>query len=132
MCMEKRINMTTHSDNQITTDEENIEKFKSVVLKDVKNESSLEEKEYLMQNAAFWLYILQVTRRDVEFQLSSQKSKEKIALQELLNSNHTKEQIIDYNKRKDKWRMNAIKFLSAIEKKTLYVKILIKSQNANK
>ena len=108
-----------------------LEEFKSVVLKDVRNESSEEEKQYLMQNIDLWLYVLQTTRRDVEFQLSSQKSKDKIAFLELRASNPSDEEIIEFNKKKDKWKMGAIRFLSAIEKRMLYVKITLKSQVTN-
>jgi hypothetical protein len=108
-----------------------LEEFKSVVLKDVRNESSEEEKQYLIQNIDLWLYVLQTTRRDVEFQLSSQKSKDKIAFLELRASNPSDEEIIEFNKKKDKWKMGAIRFLSAIEKRMLYVKITLKSQVTN-
>ena len=108
-----------------------LEEFKSVVLKDVRNESSEEEKQYLIQNVDLWLYVLQTTRRDVEFQLSSQKSKDKIAFLELRASNPSDEEIIEFNKKKDKWKMGAIRFLSAIEKRMLYVKITLKSQVTN-
>lgn len=108
-----------------------LEEFKSVVLKDVRNESSEEEKQYLIQNIDLWLYVLQTTRRDVEFQLSSQKSKDKIAFLELRSSNPSDEEIIEFNKKKDKWKMGAIRFLSAIEKRMLYVKITLKSQVTN-
>lgn len=108
-----------------------LEEFKSVVLKDVRNESSEEEKQYLIENIDLWLYVLQTTRRDVEFQLSSQKSKDKIAFLELRASNPSDEEIIEFNKKKDKWKMGAIRFLSAIEKRMLYVKITLKSQVTN-
>jgi hypothetical protein len=108
-----------------------LEEFKSVVLKDVRNESSEQEKQYLIENIDLWLYVLQTTRRDVEFQLSSQKSKDKIAFLELRASNPSDEEIIEFNKKKDKWKMGAIRFLSAIEKRMLYVKITLKSQVTN-
>lgn len=116
---------------QVQTDafDKQLEEFKSIVLKDVRNESSEEEKQYLIQNIDLWLYVLQTTRRDVEFQLSSQKSKDKISYLELKATNPTDEQIIDFNKKKDKWKMGAIRFLSAIEKRMLYVKITIKESN---
>lgn len=121
----KTMNSQIQTDNDTSFDSQ-LDAFKTVVLKDVRNESSQEEKEYLLANIDLWLYCLQTTRRDVEFQLSSQKSKDKLAYLELKASNPSEEQIIEYNKKKDKWKMGAIRFLSAIEKKMLYVKIVIK------
>jgi hypothetical protein len=106
-----------------------LDSFKAVVLKDVRNESTEEDKQYLLENLDLWLYCLQTTRRDVEFQLSSQKSKDKISYHELKASNPSEQDIIEYNKKKDKWKMGAIRFLSAIEKRMLYVKILIKDNS---
>lgn len=121
----KRRTIMTSIQTESSFDKE-LDAFKAVVLKDVRNESTEEEKQYLLQNLDLWLYCLQTTRRDVEFQLSSQKSKDKISYHELKASNPSKQDIIEYNKKKDKWKMGAIRFLSAIEKRMLYVKILVK------
>ena len=115
--------------SEIEVDKE-IEQFKQVVLKDVKNESTEEDRQYLLGNLEYWLYSLQTTRRDVEFQLSSQKSKDKISLQELKAQDASYSDILEHIKKQDKWKMGAIRFLSAIEKKMLYVKILIKNHTA--
>jgi hypothetical protein len=106
-----------------------LEYFKDVVLRDVRNESSEEEKKYLHENVAYWLYVLQITRRDVEFQLSSHKSKEKIMMKELKSKNASDEEYLEESKKLDKWKMGAIRFLAAIEKRMLYVKILLKNNN---
>ncbi len=106
-----------------------LEYFKDVVLRDVRNESSEEEKKYLHDNVAYWLYVLQITRRDVEFQLSSHKSKEKIMMKELKSKNASDEEYLEESKKLDKWKMGAIRFLAAIEKRMLYVKILLKNNN---
>jgi hypothetical protein len=119
--------MTNISTQTESSFDKELQAFKEVVLKDVRNEINEEEKQYLLQNLDLWQYVLQTTRRDVEFQLSSQKSKDKISFYELMQSHPTQDQIIEYNKKKDKWKMGAIRFLSAIEKKMLYVKIIIKN-----
>ena len=100
--------------------------FKDIVLKDVRNESTEEDRQYLMTSLEYWLYFLQITRRDVEFQLSSHKSKEKLALKELKASNSSDAILIEEIKKLDKWKMGAVRFLAAIEKRMLYVKILLK------
>ena len=100
--------------------------FKDIVLKDVRNESTEEDRQYLMTSLEYWLYFLQITRRDVEFQLSSHKSKEKLALKELKASNSSDAMLIEEIKKLDKWKMGAVRFLAAIEKRMLYVKILLK------
>ena len=67
---------------------------------------------------------MRVIRRDVEFQLSSQKSKDKIKFIELAEVNDENE-INDYKVKQNKWRMGAVRFLTAIEHKMLYVKLIL-------
>jgi hypothetical protein len=55
-----------------------IDRLKDVVIRDIKNEASQQEKDMLEDNVDMWLYNLRVIRRDVEFQLSSNKAKNKI------------------------------------------------------
>ena len=118
--------------NQVSTDSQqklldpNLEAFKNVVFKDVRNETSMEEVQYLSENLDYWLYFLQITKRDVEFQLASQKSKDKLTIREMKNNNVSEVDVNNYVQKQDKWRMGALRFLSAIEKRMLYVKILMK------
>lgn len=118
--------------NQVSTDSQqklldpNLEAFKNVVFKDVRNETSMEEVQYLSENLDYWLYFLQITKRDVEFQLASQKSKDKLTIREMKNNNVSEADVNIYVQKQDKWRMGALRFLSAIEKRMLYVKILMK------
>lgn len=104
--------------------EEQINSFNDVVLKDVKNESSSEEKTILHNNLDLWLFQLRVIRKDVEFQLSSQKSKDKIKIIEL-TQNNSNDELVEYKIKQNKWRMAAVRFLTAVESKMLYVKLLL-------
>lgn len=108
--------------------EENFNSFNDIVLKDIKNESTQEDKAILDNNLELWLYQLRVVRKDVEFQLSSQKSKDKIKLIELSQSG-TPEELDEYKIKQSKWRMGAVRFLTAIEAKMLYVKLLLSDSN---
>lgn len=107
---------------QLTEDNFNV--FNDIVLKDIKNESTPEDKAILENNLELWLYQLRVVRKDVEFQLSSQKAKDKIKLIELSQSG-TPEELDEYKIKQSKWRMGAVRFLTAIEAKMLYVKLLL-------
>lgn len=98
--------------------------FNDLVLKDIKNEGSSEDKTILSNNLDLWLFQLRVIRRDVEFQLSSQKSKDKIKFIELAELNDENE-INEYKVKQNKWRMGAVRFLTAIEHKMLYVKLIL-------
>jgi hypothetical protein len=98
--------------------------FNEIVLKDIKNESSPEDKSILDNNLELWMFQLRVIRRDVEFQLSSQRSKDKIKMIELTESNDI-EELNDYKIKQNKWRMGAVRFLTAIEQKQLYVKLIL-------
>lgn len=104
--------------------ESQLSSFNELVLKDIKNESTSEDKAILSNNLELWLFQLRVIRRDVEFQLSSQKSKDKIKIIELSEVND-KEEINEYKLKQNKWRMGAVRFLTAIEHKMLYVKLIL-------
>ena len=108
--------------NDLTQDQLN--GFNDIVLKDIKNESNDDDKAILDNNLELWLFQLRVIRRDVEFQLSSQKSKDKIKILELSQLNDI-EELNDYKIKQNKWRMGAVRFLTAIEAKMLYVKLLL-------
>jgi hypothetical protein len=118
----------TSFDNKQKLLDPNLEAFKDVVFKDVRNESSIEEVQYLSENIDYWIYFLQITKRDVEFQLASQKSRDKLTAKEMANNNTDPKEIDSYLQRQEKWRMGALRFLSAIEKRMLYAKILFKHQ----
>lgn len=121
--------------NQSTTDiwsdlsfqelsQDQINLFNEIVLKDIKNESSPDDKIILENNLELWLFQLRVIRKDVEFQLSSQKAKDKIKIIEL-NQSGSFDELSDYKIKQNKWRMGAVRFLTAIEAKMLYVKLVL-------
>ena len=108
--------------------ESQLSSFNELVLKDIKNESASEDKTILSNNLELWLFQLRVIRRDVEFQLSSQKSKDRIKFIELAELNDENE-INEYKVKQNKWRMGAVRFLTAIEHKMLYVKLILINRN---
>jgi len=86
--------------------QDQLQKFNALVLKDIKNETSEEESSILLNNINLWMFQLRIIRKDVEFQLASQKSKDKIKVIELTDDNK-----IEMNKHfleSNKWRMGAI------------------------
>lgn len=106
-------------------DIEYLDSFKDIVIKDIKNEATQQEKDTLEDNIEEWLYNLRVIRRDVEFQLSSNKSKNKIKVLEMKEMGASTADVESFITKQNKWRINTIKFLTSIEKKMLYVKILV-------
>lgn len=106
----------------LTQDE--LQQFNALVLKDIKNEVTEEEANILLSNIELWMFQLRIIRRDVEFQLASQKSKDKIKIIEI-NDSDDKEELKEYIIRQNKWRMGAVRFLTAIEQRMLYVKMIL-------
>jgi hypothetical protein len=104
--------------------------FKDIVILDIKSESSDEIVQYLHDHLDLWSYVLQILRKDIELQLSCQNAKVKMHKNNmnLKDFNFTKEETLDYINKQHNWRMTAVKFLSNIERKTLYVKMLIKNK----
>lgn len=108
------------------TPQEETELFKNIVISDIKSSISEEEKEILYNNIPLWNYTLQTIRRDMELQLSCQKAKVKLQKQALLNASEQDSlSIKSFLDDQEKWRMGALKFLSNIEKKSLYVKLIL-------
>jgi hypothetical protein len=104
--------------------QEHLNYFNDIVLKDIKNESTDEDKAILDNNLELWLFQLRVLRKDVEFQLSSQKAKDKIKIIEL-SQQEDLDELNDYKIKQAKWKMGAVRFLTAIEAKMLYVKLVL-------
>jgi hypothetical protein len=98
--------------------------FKDLVINDIKNECTPEEIEILNNNVELWLYNIRVIRRDVEFQLSSNKSKNKLTALEMREEGCSNIDVEKFITKQNKWRINTIKFLTSIERKMLYVKML--------
>lgn len=112
---------SSKSFDQLTPDD--LTAFNAVVLKDIKGESTDEDTSVLLNNIDLWMFQLRIIRKDVEFQLASQKSKDKIKVIEMNDSD--KEEINEYLIRQNKWRMGAVRFLTAIEQRMLYVKMIL-------
>jgi len=108
------------------TSNEHLDSFKQLVIADIKGTISEDEKIYLLNNLTLWNYTLQVLRRDMELQLSCQKSKIKMQTANFDEmSDDDKNQTKLFINDQHKWRMSALKFLSNIERKALYVKMLL-------
>lgn len=106
---------------------EQLQQFNALVLRDIKNETSQEESSILLSNINLWIFQLRIIRKDVEFQLASQKAKDKIKIIQLTNDN--KSEIDQHFLESNKWRMGAIRFLTAIEHRMLYVKLILTETN---
>jgi hypothetical protein len=110
--------------NTPTVDIDYVDKLKDIVIKDIKNEASQHEKDILESNVDMWLYNLRVIRRDVEFQLSSNKAKNKLKALEMKEMGASTADVESFITKQNKWRINTIKFLTSIERKMLYVKMI--------
>lgn len=110
--------------NTSIVDIDYVDKLKDIVIKDIKNEASQKEKDILDSNVDMWLYNLRVIRRDVEFQLSSNKAKNKLKALEMKEMGASTADIEAFITKQNKWRINTIKFLTSIERKMLYVKMI--------
>lgn len=112
--------------------EEDINNFQEIVARDVKNKGvTTEDRTILANNLDLWLYCLRVTRRELELQLANHKTNIKIKLSELKQQNASDDEIDQAIITEQKWRNNAMKFLISIERKTLYVKLLIEEEEQN-
>lgn len=106
-----------------------LKSFQEIVLKDVKNKfCSSEEKTILSNNLDLWLFSLRNLRKEIELQLTQFKSNLKAEIKEMRDNSASEDQIEDHLITENQWRNQAIKFLTAIERKTLYVKLLINEQ----
>jgi len=107
-------------------DRNQLSSFEALVNKDIKTQVSSSELETLALNIDTWLYCLYSIKRDVEYNLSSREAGRKILLQQLKDSNAPKEDIHKLLSSESLWRVNTLKFLNSLEKKILYVKLLVR------
>ena len=106
--------------------EHGIDAFKHIVICDIIGPISDDDKSILMNNLHLWNFTLQTLRRDIELQLSCQKSKVKLQTRSMATATPLElEDIKTFLDEQEKWRMGALKFLSNIERKSLYVKLLM-------
>lgn len=110
--------------------EKDIEDFQEIVLRDVKNKSFNEiEKNILNNNLDLWLFSLSSIRREIELKLSQFKTNIKIKQRDLKDNNATADEIENFIITEQSRRNNAMKFLTHVERKTLYVKLLIQQES---
>lgn len=110
--------------------DEDLSSFRDIVLRDVKNQpSSNDEKSILQNNLDLWLYSLRVIRREIELQLANHRSKVKLKKKDLRDEGVSQDEIDSYVFAEERWRNNAMKFLTSIERKTLYVKLLLQEED---
>jgi hypothetical protein len=110
-------------------EDKDLKDFQDIVISDLKNgEVSYIEKDILRNNLDLWLYSLRCLRRDLEFQLTSNKIKAKQNVEAIRKDASSEEEIISHMEKYEKWRTGANKFLVSIERRTLYVKLLISEE----
>lgn len=102
--------------------------FKDLVAKDVRKESTEEELFVLMSDFRSWLDELNILLRDVEIQLSAQKSRisdKRVEVGPQTNNNEW----YSFKAVEDKWRITALRFKASVEEKIRSVKTLRAKQN---
>jgi hypothetical protein len=110
--------------------DEDIKDFEDIVISDLKNnEVSDIEKDILRSNLDLWLYSLRCLRRDIEFQLTSNKIKMREKVNSMKNEKLSEFEISSYIDKQERWKAGASKFLVSIERRTLYVKLLIAEED---
>lgn len=108
------------------TSDQDLDEFKQIVIADIKGQINEDQKLHLLSNLSLWNYHLQVLRRDMELQLACQKSKIKMQIANSDNSSQEEAaQLKLFINDQHKWRMSALKFLTNIERRALYVKMLL-------
>jgi hypothetical protein len=111
------------SDGDITS-------FQEIVLRDVKNKFlNSEERTILINNLDLWLFCLRILRKGIELQLTQSKINVREEVRRMRIESFSSDEIESYVISENKWRSNAIKFLTAIERKNLYVKLLLDEQD---
>jgi hypothetical protein len=105
--------------------------FEALVNKDIKAQVTQPELETLALNIDRWLYCLYSIKRDVEYNLASREAGRKMLLQQLKDKNAPKEDVHKLLATESLWRVNTLKFLNSLEKKILYVKLLVKETSSD-
>jgi hypothetical protein len=115
--------------------DDNISDFEKIVIADLKGYSSNANhkkafvQKILYSNLDLWLYTLQTLRRSVEYQLSSNKIRIRSTVREMKKNGSSQDEIDEALTKEEVWRANSTKFLLSIEKKTLYVKLLLNEED---
>jgi hypothetical protein len=107
-----------------------ISSFQEIVLRDVKAKFlTSEERTILVNNLDLWLFCLRNLRKEIELQLTQSKVNVREEVRQMQIDSFSSDEIESYIISQSKWRSNAIKFLTAIERKNLYVKLLVDEQD---
>ena len=107
-----------------------ISSFQEIVLRDVKAKFlTPEERTILVNNLDLWLFCLRNLRKEIELQLTQSKVNVREEVRQMQIDSFSSDEIESYIISQSKWRSNAIKFLTAIERKNLYVKLLVDEQD---
>ena len=107
-----------------------ISSFQEIVLRDVKAKFlTSEERTILVNNLDLWLFCLRNLRKEIELQLTQSKVNVREEVRKMQIDSFSSDEIESYIISQSKWRSNAIKFLTAIERKNLYVKLLVDEQD---
>lgn len=72
---------------------------------------------------------MQIIRREIELQLTQYKTNLKLKVLEAKSNGSSQEEIDSLMINEQSWRNNAMKFLMAVERKTLYVKLLVEEDD---
>lgn len=106
--------------------EDQLKDFELLVANDIKNLSSQNDLEFLKQNLDLWLYFLLSMKRTAEYNVSSRSSNRKITLSRMRADHVPQSEIDNFISSEERWRVNTVKFLSVVERKILYVNLLVK------
>lgn len=122
-------------------DDDELEDFQDLVMRDIKSSRTSKKKENyntfvdaptkdelqeLRDNKHIWLYCLRIVRRELELQMSHYKT-EKLEKQLILSASNDEdeiEEIKDWLLVKSRWRNQAMKMLSVVEQKVIYIKMM--------
>jgi hypothetical protein len=119
-----------YTPENLSSYEEQLIRFKEIVISDVKGEADSELKVYLHNHIYIWLNALQNLRREVELQISCQTAKFKM---DVSSPDLSESEVNEIKTNHYRWKMSVLKYLKHIESKTLYVKMFISDyQRRNK
>lgn len=133
------------SKNKYLTEEE-LEEFQELVIKDIKLtripsdvevpdlKISAEDRKELLSNKHIWIYCLHSVRRELELQMSQYKLDKKEKQFQL--DKETDPKVISDIKNwlivKGRWRSQAMKMLSVVEQKVIYLKTMLNQHTIKK
>ena len=110
--------------------DEDLQSFQEIVVKDVKNQyCSSDEKSILKNNLDLWFFCLRNIRKEVELKLSHRKINVRADIHQMKIDGVPEYEIDQFYIDSQKSRNGIKKFLTAVERKTLYVKLLIDEED---